>query len=192
MDGKEHAQHLTKQFESMFDRNGDLSVQKALLNKFINDVIGGESHVARALKAINQAIVAPASIDMRMTLLKGLGFKDAQVRPWEVYVKVGDTAVEITHCRRQCNIDAKAVENAFEFTWELSMLFDRGLSEMVSVNIAISELTFGDKVPEEKRHALEKVVSSIMSSAPAAKESKEVAAERLSKPITRRTSQLAQ
>eukprot|EP00727_Mastigamoeba_balamuthi_P008736 m51a1_g4485 hypothetical protein (273) ;mRNA; f:280735-282156 len=154
VEGEERANAIREQYEKSIMRDADLSIQKSAITNLIVNTIGPSTKTASLLRAVNQAIVAPSAIELRMFLLPGIQMKDSQKNPWEVIIRVGEDKVEVSHLRKQCHFDTRQTQCAFEFTWEVSMEFDTELREIAKVNLWLLRFSFGPETSEEKRRDL--------------------------------------
>jgi len=76
------------------------------------------NNVMCVLKSINQAVLAPAIIALKMAL-PGLPFKDYR-NSWRVKIFIGnDESVDVVHVRREQSFGTQNEEMKFEFVWEL-------------------------------------------------------------------------
>jgi len=91
---------------------------------FLKSCLHDGDNVGLVLKSINQAILAPAVIALKMAI-SSLPFKDYG-NSWRVKVIVGDDDfVQIVHVRREQSFNPKAGDAMkFEFVWELSIGID--------------------------------------------------------------------
>jgi hypothetical protein len=138
----------------MVTRGVDLSAQRAVVKKFVVDVVGAETRVGHLLRATNQAVVAPSTIEAHVGMMPTLLFKDSGARPWEVVVRLTDTGVEVAHLRGQCHFDRRAEDQAFEFMLETVLVFDRSLRTIAHSAVSVTEYSFGPKTSEAKKAEL--------------------------------------
>ncbi len=72
--------------------------------------------MVRVLKCINQEVLAPPVLKMKMEIHKHLAYKDVRGH-WTVSVRLkADDWIYVTHMKREQSHDATP-ENHFEFTW---------------------------------------------------------------------------
>eukprot|EP01113_Clastostelium_recurvatum_P024144 TRINITY_DN2881_c0_g1_i1.p1 TRINITY_DN2881_c0_g1~~TRINITY_DN2881_c0_g1_i1.p1 ORF type:complete len:1624 (-),score=446.89 TRINITY_DN2881_c0_g1_i1:45-4916(-) len=119
------------------------------ISLFLTEVAGRDSRLVRALKACNQAIIAPAVIELTLNVCAKLPFQDAGGWRMEVSLEEGDRVL-IRHYKRQRN-RMPGPEEEFEFRWQMTMSFPRDMERMVDVSLVISDLTFGRAMPTERR-----------------------------------------
>jgi hypothetical protein len=87
---------------------------------FLNGCLHDGDNVGLVLKCINQAILAPAIIALKMAIA-ALQFKDYG-NSWRVKVFICDDDVEVVHVRREQSFNPQQGEAMkFEFVWELSI-----------------------------------------------------------------------
>ncbi|KAH3757130.1 hypothetical protein Pelo_11044 [Pelomyxa schiedti] len=149
LDGPEMHDILNSEFAKLINGD-DLTEQKAAIISLLTEKLG-TSALSNTLKGINQSILAPANIELRLNMCVALPFKDSQTNVWEIDVNRFDDNIEVVHRRRQVNVDARKEEDYFEFTWELILLFDNKASALKDSSINIIEFKFGPKTSEERR-----------------------------------------
>jgi len=98
------------------DIEGEVSRNFGLFLK--NNLNDETNTVICVLKSINQMILAPAMIALKVAL-PGLPFKDYR-NSWRVKIFIGsDDSVDIVHVRREQSFGTQGEEMKFEFVWEL-------------------------------------------------------------------------
>lgn len=166
--GRAAAEAAREAFDAAIPCVGDISVQKSALLKFLQTSVGDDTSPGRCMKAINQAIIAPSTIEAHITTFPGLPFKDSQQHPWVVVVRVYDDAVEVSHLRRQCNMDVRDEDSAFDFTMETAFEFNGDVSQMKDVHIYITDYQFGPKTTETRKSELGQILQANLRPAPPA------------------------
>lgn len=160
--GRDLADKLEQRYSTFVtgkdNETGSFSRQLA---KLTNDVFaqgsnGCEDHpVMKTLKAVNQSIIAPAVIELRLSICPSLPFKDTS--GWQVHIIVNDETVIVQHSKRQNHRDARKVEEAFEFEWTLTMTFSRDLTKCTDMALSITELSFGPNTVIAKKEEYQRL-----------------------------------
>eukprot|EP01112_Ceratiomyxa_fruticulosa_P020335 TRINITY_DN6894_c0_g1_i1.p1 TRINITY_DN6894_c0_g1~~TRINITY_DN6894_c0_g1_i1.p1 ORF type:complete len:774 (+),score=144.84 TRINITY_DN6894_c0_g1_i1:131-2323(+) len=160
---RENAQIL-QQLHHRIPEADDQSVFSKQFPKFILEDLGDENRVVRVLKGINQAIIAPSVIELKLSMCPKLPFKDVS-GGWIVHVRRRESgAVVVSHSRKQEHMDKRKEEEYFEFTWVLTMVFDGLLSSMTEITLQIENLRFGEHTTEAKKEEYTTVFKPYMTS----------------------------
>lgn len=117
-------------------------------DSFLKNCLEEDSKVAHVLKTINQGVIAPAVISLKLAL-PSLPFKDYR-NSWRIEVIIGIDTVTVVHIRREQSFNTPP-EMTFEFVWECRILFNKAVTNMEEVKVRIKELAFGEKVTLENR-----------------------------------------
>jgi len=110
-------------------------------DRFLKNCLKEDGKVALVLKTINQGILAPSVIFLKLGFPS---FKDcSRKNSWRVEIHFSTQYVMVVHIRREQSFHSPPnPEMQFEFLWECSILFDRPLSIMKSVSIKVKEIAF--------------------------------------------------
>lgn len=154
--GRGAADELRKAFTAAIREDVALDVQSGALKDFVTGL--GDAHpVARLLKAVNQSIPAPATIEVHTKILQSLLFKDSQKRPWNVFVHVEDGLVTVEHVRVQTNLNQQDTASFFEFTLVTRLVFDREMSTLIGSDVIVKDYGFADTTTQDKKQSLSKL-----------------------------------
>jgi len=113
---------------------------------FLKNCLSEDSKVAHILKTINQGVIAPAVISLKLAL-PSLPFKDFR-NSWRIEVQIAMDSVTVVHIRREQSFNTPP-EMTFEFVWECRIVFDKEVTRMDEVKVRIIELAFGERVSPE-------------------------------------------
>lgn len=112
-------------------------------DSFLKNCMDENSKVAQVLKTINQGVIAPAVISLKLAL-PSLPFKDFR-NSWRIEVIIGIDTVTVVHIRREQSFNTPP-EKTFEFVWECRIVFNKDVTSINEVKIRIIELAFNEKV----------------------------------------------
>eukprot|EP00026_Physarum_polycephalum_P007369 Phypoly_transcript_07428.p1 GENE.Phypoly_transcript_07428~~Phypoly_transcript_07428.p1 ORF type:complete len:444 (+),score=108.09 Phypoly_transcript_07428:147-1478(+) len=147
IEGDEYAQKLAENFGSYVVLEGakdrDMSREIARL---ISEYLGKDSRMVRVLKACNQAIIAPAVIELTLNVCAKVPFKDAGGWRMEI-TKNAEGAITVTHVKQQRQRSSNK-EEEFTFEWHLEIIFDEDLTSLADVFLSIPKLNFGPAVSQ--------------------------------------------
>jgi hypothetical protein len=115
-------------------------------DSFLKNCMDENSKVAHVLKTINQGVIAPAVISLKLAL-PSLPFKDFR-NSWRIEVIIAPDIVTVVHIRREQSFNTPP-EMTFEFVWECRIVFNKDVTSMNEVKVRIIELAFGEKVTPE-------------------------------------------
>lgn len=115
-------------------------------DSFLKNCMDENSKVAQVLKTINQGMIAPAVISLKLAL-PSLPFKDFR-NSWRIEVIVSMDTVTVVHIRREQSFNTPP-EKTFEFVWECRITFNKDVTCIDEVKIRIIELAFNEKVPPD-------------------------------------------
>jgi hypothetical protein len=125
---------------------------------FVSEVLGESSVVTSLLKiTASQGIISPAWVRLKLFILAKFPFKDAR-KGWRVYIIFEPFFVTICHIKKEMSSEEMAGSRPFEFTWELKMVFDRKLEQMIECSLVISELSISDDMPSDRQLSLTEVL----------------------------------
>eukprot|EP01122_Echinamoeba_exundans_P013584 TRINITY_DN5955_c0_g1_i1.p1 TRINITY_DN5955_c0_g1~~TRINITY_DN5955_c0_g1_i1.p1 ORF type:complete len:1736 (+),score=349.71 TRINITY_DN5955_c0_g1_i1:74-5281(+) len=125
---------------------------------FVSEVLGESSVVTSLLKiTASQGIISPAWVRLKLFILAQFPFKDAR-KGWRVYIIFEPFFVTICHIKKEMSSEEMAGSRPFEFTWELKMVFDRKLEQMLECSLVISELSISEDMPSDRQLLLTEVL----------------------------------
>jgi hypothetical protein len=134
----------------------DLSNQ---VEEFFLKYINEESKTVKLLKAINHVVLAPPYIALKNRFLASeLPIKDVP-GSWKVMVYFGQKDITVRHSKK-----AKAAVPAdgnFEFTWNLIITINRGVTLLKDVSLELDRCTAHSEMLEEKKKELKKILKEI-------------------------------
>lgn len=153
-DNKRMATIAGEKFDEVLpvDFEGDT---KDRLNGFLDVVVGNDTPVSAILKCINQGLVAPAIMALRIGLMGKLNYKDCG-NNWDVEVRVNIASAVVIHQKREQLIPAGC-----EFVWRLEIHFVAPYAHISHVDFHISEVHFTDDTMDMERKI--KIVESLSS-----------------------------
>lgn len=150
-------ENVESQYDILLPRNfeGDTTIP---LKNVINNLIGENNPVSNILKSLNQAIIAPAIMKLKITLMqKELNYKDSRNK-WEIEIHLNDDDVTIKHKKFE-----KSIPEEFEFEWHLSLHFDTNVNTIDAVDFKIVNIIFDDpNTPNEKRSQIEEKLKAFL------------------------------
>jgi len=154
LEGEEYAQGITEKFGNYVVLDGvkdrDMSREIAGL---VAEHFGKESKVVRILKACNQAIIAPAVIELTLNVCAKVPFRDAG--GWRMILSRNpDGLVTVTHIKQQKQRSSNK-EEEFHFEWHLEILFDADMTGIADVFLSIPKLHFGPAVSQSKMEGIQ-------------------------------------
>ncbi|GAM29168.1 hypothetical protein SAMD00019534_123440 [Acytostelium subglobosum LB1] len=155
----EHLDRLDKSYQTYipFTTPGDADVKRDLL-RYLEEVVGAESKVVNALKCCNQAIIAPAVIELTLKIAKSLQFMDAQ-GGWRIEVERNETNnIVVRHRKRQKSRSTDNKEQ-YEFEWSLSLMLDDTCKSIASSDIKIQSITLSPETSEAVKEQLKSTLS---------------------------------
>lgn len=120
-------------------------------DSFLKNCLAEDSKVAHVLKTINQGVIAPAVISLKLAL-PTLPFKDFR-NSWRIEVIVSLDTVTVVHIRREQSFNTPP-EMTFEFVWECRIVFNKEVTRMDEVKVRIIELAFGEKVSPDNNNKI--------------------------------------
>ncbi|PRP79538.1 hypothetical protein PROFUN_12771, partial [Planoprotostelium fungivorum] len=125
IEGEERGRYVTEMYWKYVSRDTfrlrDMSKELAM---FFYEVLGEESPTARILKACNQAVIAPAVIELTVNVAPKVPFKDGG--GWRIGISVDDSdgSATVTHWKRQkATVRPNEPEPFSYFEWYLSIVF---------------------------------------------------------------------
>jgi len=109
------------------------------------------------LKACNQAIIAPAVIELTLNIGSKVAFKDGG--GWRISITLRDHEVIIEHWKRQRHVVVAPLSELFQyFEWRLSLSFDRKIEQPKQFGFYLSDIIFNDGVNETKQAEVRKIL----------------------------------
>jgi len=121
------------------------------ISKLLEEVLGETSVTVLILKACNQAIIAPAVIELTMNVAPKLSFKDGG--GWRISITIQEEMVIVTHWKKQGHVPRPPETLLFEyFEWKLSITFDRKNNcTPVNFDFTLSDIKFAAGVEEPRK-----------------------------------------
>lgn len=153
VEGEEYAQNIYKNFGTYVMLEGpkdrDMSREIAQLVGHL----GKDSKIVKVLKACNQAIIAPAVIELTLNVGTKVPFNDAGV--WKMMLSRNpEGQVTVTHVKHQKQRSTNK-EEAFNFEWHLEMIFDDDMTGLADVFLSVPRLNFGPAVSQSKMEGIQ-------------------------------------
>ena len=164
-EGHEQQIKIEKEWKELIVDDEDMSVQKTFLMQIMNKVFIEEgefkeqSPVITFLKAINQKIIANATMNLKI-VCGSLLFKDCHPMFWEVACILQERTYLI-HYRKQ-ETTSKKPEEYFQFMWELRLVFSKDLMSLEEVSMGISSLMFKKESSQEIKEKVQSTLKSIL------------------------------
>lgn len=154
VEGEEYAKGIYQNFGNYVTLEGvkdrDMSREIAAL---VADYLGKDSKVVKILKACNQAIIAPAVIELTLNVGTKVPFNDAGV--WKMMLsRNSEGQVTVTHVKHQKQ-RSNNKEEAFNFEWHLEMIFDTEMTGLADVFLCVPRLNFGPAVSQSKMEGIQ-------------------------------------
>jgi len=115
------------------------------LQIFLQDTVGERTKTIQVLKAVNQAIIAPAVTQFRMKLWDRLQFKDGGPGSWRVAICVSSDNICVSHIKGQKQFRTDGKEEEYQFKWQLDLYFSSDASSMLRASLKIVEVTAQNK-----------------------------------------------
>lgn len=130
-------------FAPVMNPTGEMSnrLQYFLTNHF------SHGPVVNILKACNQSLIAAAVIRLKLKFGKYYPYKD-QRGQWTIENRILADRVVIAHRKWETSWEAneRAASEHFDFEWQLTLTFDRSVSELCDVDFRVTRLVFADGV----------------------------------------------
>eukprot|EP01133_Synstelium_polycarpum_P009105 gene9105-10677_t len=131
----------------------DADIKRELI-AFITEHIGNDAPVSQLLKCCTQGTIAPAVIELTLVIAKSVSFMDA-AGAWRIEIVQDEQTKEVTltHSKRQ-KAQSTAAKDYFEFEWQLALVLSPDCRTIISSNINIRSLVFGNETTESLRTQL--------------------------------------
>eukprot|EP00013_Stygamoeba_regulata_P018326 CAMPEP_0177679270 /NCGR_PEP_ID=MMETSP0447-20121125/29505_1 /TAXON_ID=0 /ORGANISM="Stygamoeba regulata, Strain BSH-02190019" /LENGTH=1069 /DNA_ID=CAMNT_0019188433 /DNA_START=92 /DNA_END=3301 /DNA_ORIENTATION=- len=142
-DGDERAQQVHDSFSTvMTPMNYTLP---EVLRSYVDKHLGGDSsQVVKVLKAVNQAAISSAVIELKMRLGADNTTKDV-AQSWKIIILVRDDCILVRQRKRE-----RDIQEQFEFQWELTVKLERKMAFCQDVSLQITDLMFSDKIKGQR------------------------------------------
>jgi len=154
VEGEEYALNLVQNFGNyvVIDGAKDRDMSREIA-KLVGEYLGKESKVVKVLKACNQAIIAPAVIELTLNVCTKVPFKDAG--GWRMELsKNPDGLITVTHVKQQKQLSSKK-EEEFTFEWHLEIILDEAMTGLSDVFLSIPKLNFGPTVSQSTMEGIQ-------------------------------------
>jgi len=138
-------------FDIIPDGASDKGIQlPPQLDKLFTQVVGEEAGLTGVVKCINQVVVVPAVMALRMHFMKNkINYKDCRGQ-WNVNISIESEKIVITHMKWE-----ETVPKKFEFCWHLSIHLNVTATEIINAYLRIMEIKFVDEnVTEQQKKQL--------------------------------------
>lgn len=143
-------ENVEKQYDSILpvDFEGDTTLA---LKSIVKDLVGEDNPVSNILKSLNQAIIAPAMMRLKVKLMEKLNYKDARNK-WKVEIHLSENGILIIHKKVE-----QSIPEEFEFEWNLSIKFDSLTKNVVHADFKIVNIIFNepDSTSQERSGQIE-------------------------------------
>jgi len=128
---------LCKEREDLEKEEDKIDVSKRI-DQVIKETIQSDCKLIRLLKACNQSILAPAVVRLKYFIGNEAPYQDKS-GTWRISIYIWRDNVRVKHTRWE-----KATQpNSFQFKWEFELIFNSDVSELISIDLYISEFIFG-------------------------------------------------
>jgi len=147
------------EFDRIFDelveptKEGDISIR---LSYFL-ERIGDNMPSMGVLKACNQSFLAPAVIMLKSRLGGQLRYKDLR-DGWYINIQITDTEIILKHRKTEQSFEANP-ESHFQFDWELTLTFNRLVTELRTVNLHVVDIRYSASILDAKKQKLETLLA---------------------------------
>eukprot|EP01098_Paradermamoeba_levis_P013196 TRINITY_DN5968_c0_g1_i1.p1 TRINITY_DN5968_c0_g1~~TRINITY_DN5968_c0_g1_i1.p1 ORF type:complete len:284 (-),score=39.26 TRINITY_DN5968_c0_g1_i1:88-939(-) len=153
LDGDIKRDEVKARFEGYFVNQQDTGNISSGLSKFLNEVIGDNSKAGQVLKACHQKIIFPGFYLIKSKIYPQLPFRDVR-SSWQVYINFHPDHVVIQHRKSQQD-KGEAVE--FQFEWQLEIVLNRDISDIIGVSAQVLSYTISDKVSPNRRQEIDSI-----------------------------------
>jgi len=135
-------------FEELVEptKEGDISIR---LSYFLERIASENIPAMGILKACNQSFLAPAVIMLKSRLGGQLRYKDLR-DGWFISIQVCDTEIILKHRKTEQSFETNP-DSHFQFDWELTLTFNRAVTELRAVNLHVVDIRYGPEILEEKK-----------------------------------------
>lgn len=108
---------------------------------------GKDSKTMRIIKCIHQNVVLQATWKLKTTVTQDFMTKDVKgAEGWQILITLAEYN-QIKHIRREQSIDMDGdSKNHWEFSWEVSMTFDKEMRSMTDTRLSVTELALNDEI----------------------------------------------
>lgn len=165
LEGQPKAEKIEREYYKYIPGNLDPTDARDIsreLNRFLKEVVEEDSPTVRILKACNQAIIAPAVIELTLNIQKKISFKDGG--GWRIRIAVVEDRVIVTHWKRQKHVAKHGEVELFEFfEWELSLEFDARVEKIINFRFSLSEIHFKNLATIDQRNEIISILNSYFS-----------------------------
>jgi len=138
LDSEDLVNKITSSFGQYFLPNTNTDLSRWVMD-FLLQVVGEDTNTVRVLKACNQSVLAPAVLRLKSVVGSYFPYKDVR-GGWRLLIKINQDEVIIVHRRWEQSF----VQGDFNFKWELEMVFDRQLKDLVQCKVRITDVKFNN------------------------------------------------
>lgn len=161
MEDKAKLKQIQEGLEEMVRANytGDMELS---MSSLFAESIGQDSKTARVFKMINQSVIFIPIIILKTEITKSHVMTKDDTSPdgWKIRIVIEPDTVTITHSRRELPlVSVKPDEKQFWFKWELVMVFDRKMNDMLSSSLKVTELHFDEGLNPALRETLRTILN---------------------------------
>jgi len=151
LETKETLLRMKENFSVYFDPSKNNIDVSRRLQDFLMEIVGENCRVIKLLKSCNQSIIAPAVIRLKGVVGNQFPFKDVH-GGWRIFVGI-DTkkdSITVLHSKWEQSFE----EDLFRFKWELKMVFDGMLEQLMSASLEITSVEFGHNLTQEDKEEI--------------------------------------
>eukprot|EP01104_Vermistella_antarctica_P004117 TRINITY_DN14630_c0_g1_i1.p1 TRINITY_DN14630_c0_g1~~TRINITY_DN14630_c0_g1_i1.p1 ORF type:complete len:369 (-),score=91.77 TRINITY_DN14630_c0_g1_i1:29-1135(-) len=163
----DEGKRIEREFSHIFsERLEDASSQimDKQLAQFLALAVDDASGLALVLKACNQAVIAPAVMELKMGVGQNVPYKDVR-GAWHIAINVMEDRITVTHQRQEQSIPwrqnlggkSSGGDNddepgvSFVFLWEVEMTFDRWANSLISSSVKVVDVNFEEGTAEHRQ-----------------------------------------
>jgi len=147
------------EFNRVFDelveptKDGDISIRLSYFLEHIGDNIPAMG----VLKACNQSFLAPAVIMLKSRLGGQLRYKDLR-DGWYINIQITDSEIILKHRKTEQSFESNP-DSQFQFDWELTLTFNRAVTELKTVNLHVVDIRYSSEILEVKKVKLQNLLA---------------------------------
>lgn len=126
-----------------------------------------ESPSVKLFKVVNQSALFLAITHMKLSLMsaktslknsEALQTKDIRSSDgWRVKIKISNTGISVSHVRKEQSLGEPFVADYWDVKWRFTIEFSPGMSQLLSCNIEVLNMTFGKKIPASMKKEIQRV-----------------------------------
>mmetsp|Transcript_6199 Transcript_6199/g.18862 ORF Transcript_6199/g.18862 Transcript_6199/m.18862 type:complete len:700 (-) Transcript_6199:251-2350(-) len=135
--------------KSIKSGNAETELQTSLLEYFEKE-IGETSRTGRLLKACTQSMIAPAVTNLKQCLDIFLPYNSAP-NGWKINVSITEESVVVDHIKKETAApSSQDTFGEFCFTWRITIVLDRAVHDIRSVNCELVNATIEEEESTEE------------------------------------------